>query len=170
MKLYLNFRIVGILIFPVLFFNAFLHVLLKIGKLKKEAVQVGPLQFNTVAKNPMVMKDMTITLTTFMEMCTLLIVKNIVHGSYNTTLFGFMIISIVFCLLTPLIYWFSNQKLRKYAFREFWDEAPIWMIQLKENIDSRRNQNDQVIEMQTIGDNDDNQTSLQNLETCQPRA
>ena len=105
--------------------------------------QNGPLQFNTVAKNPMVMKDMVVTLTTFMNTIAFNYAKNILHQvpqSYDKSIFGMMVSSIIFGLVTPIIYWLSNRKLRKYAHREFWDGAPIWLIQMKENIEVQSSQ------------------------------
>ena len=124
-------------------FNAILHVLLKIGKLKKEVEQSSTLQFNTVAKNPMVIKDMVVSITTIMNVVAFNVAKHVlfqVPQSYDKSIVGMMISCITFGLVTPLIYWFSNKKLRKYAYREFWDGAPICLIQMKENIEAKSGQ------------------------------
>ena len=121
-----------------IFKNAILHVLLKIGKLNKEVEQSSTLQFNTVAKNPMV-----VTITTIMNVVAFNVAKHVlfqVPQSYDKSIVGMMISCITFGLVTPLIYWFSNKKLRKYAYREFWDGAPICLIQMKENIEANSGQ------------------------------
>ena len=135
----LIFRIGGLVIFLLVILNAVLHILLKIGKLTKEAEQSGHLQFNVVAKNPMVIKDMVVTITTLMNLVAIGLTRHIVSQvpqSYDKTIFGIMFASVTLGLVTPLIYWLSNRKLRKYAYPEFWDDAPIWLIQMKENIEA----------------------------------
>ena len=168
--------------FSLILFNAILHVLLKIGKLKKDTEQIGPLQFNTMAKNPMVIKDMVATFTTLMNMVAFNLSKMIVFQvpqSYDKSLGGMMLTCISFGIVTPLIYWFSNKKLQKYAYREFWDEAPLWLIQMKENIKvdstqistlssivSRRQNDEHGIEMQDMTNIED-QTQNQNDENVE---
>ena len=125
----------AILIFLILF-NGILQILLKVGKLKKdldEQNDQGP--FNNAVKNPKVIKDIVMTLTIFTNMVFFNIGRSVQIQAplpYDKLLMAMLPSFTMFGVVTPLVFWFSNKKLRTYALREFWDEAPNWMIQLKE--------------------------------------
>ena len=116
--------------------NGILQILLKIGKLKKDLDEQNEHhQFNNTVKNPKVVKDIVMTLTIFTNMVFFHIGRSIQLQAplpYNTLLMAMLPILTMFGIITPLVLWFSNKKLRTYALREFWDEAPNSLVQLKE--------------------------------------
>ena len=141
--------IVAVILIFLMFSNGILQICLKLGKLKKDTEEenVGN-QFNTVAKNPKVMKDVVCILTFMVNMLVFNTVKKFtleVPQPYDKSLILTLIVINSLCLITPIIFWLSNRKLRTFAIREFWDQAPIFLIELRNNnhsqeISSNQNQ------------------------------
>ena len=135
------YRIGGLILIFLMISNGLIHILLRIGKLKKEAEnEVGQFQFNNVSKNPGIIKDFVVVLTVFANMAVFNLAKNIISQapqSFDISLSATLVSNALFGVLTPLIFWFSNSKLRTFMSREFLEEAPIWVIELKKTIDSK---------------------------------
>ena len=91
-------------------------------------------QFNTVAKNPKVVKEIVfITLfffdATILNICHWMIIQ--VPQPFDHSLAILLIGTTCLGFITPVVIWASNKKLQTHTMREFWDEAPLWMINLK---------------------------------------
>ena len=137
--------------------NGTLQILLKIGKLKKEAEeQVGQFHFNNISKNPRVIKDFVVVVTIFANMAIFNLSKKIISQgpqSYDKSLAATLMSNTLFGIITPIVFWLSSPKLRAFMSREILEEAPIWVIELKDIIDSKMNPDtEETIEMSEIGD------------------
>ena len=125
-------------------------------KLEEDQPQMNNFQFNTIAKNPKIIKEIVffgigIVAFTASGICQGLIVQ--VPQSFDKTLAINLFLFICFGFVIPFLVWISNKSIQKHAIREFWDVAPVWLVDLKniyfsQNIDQRSTR--QTIELSTV--------------------
>ena len=124
-----------------LFINVFVYFFLKFCKILKlestsENQSIGQ-QFNTLKRNPKVFKHIWLLVVFLIDatvvMLALWLLKD-VPQPFDTSLGGALLLSICFGFFTPIALWSSNPKLISYTIREFWDIAPMWLINLRETI------------------------------------
>ena len=118
--------------------------------------QMNQFQFNTIAKNPKVVKEIVffgIGFVIFLAagICQGLIVQ--VPQSFDKTLVINLLLSTCFGFVTPFLFWISNKRIQKHSIREFWDVAPTWLVDLKlthftQNFEGRNE--GEAIELKTV--------------------
>ena len=91
-------------------------------------------QLNTIAKNPKVVKEVIFISLFLFDFtisigCHFMIIQ--VPQPFDHSLAIMMLQLFSYGFITPLVVWTSNKKLQTYTIREFWDEAPTWMVNLK---------------------------------------
>ena len=91
-------------------------------------------QFNTAAKNPKIIKELTITLLFLFDafiinICQWMITQ--VPQPFDHSLAIMLVGTTCIGFITPVVLWASNKKLQTHTIREFWDEAPLWLVNLK---------------------------------------
>ena len=140
----------------ILLLNIIAYYALKMkGLLKSDEgePQMNTYQFNTVAKNPKVIKEVIffgigIFIFTVSGICQGLIVQ--VPQSFDKTLAIYLFLLMCFGFVMPFLIWISNERIQKHSIREFWDVAPLWLVDLKCNYFSQDVEKERTIELHTI--------------------